>query len=186
MSKRKGNSGLSPAAQFGTFDSDDYTPATLYYEYNEKELRAEYSKLRDIARKRINRLEQTEYAETQWLKDQLGYIDGLKPLKEIKDKWELAERLTVLHHFGEENRSTVRGARDYYTDAVDTLHSHGYNFVDARNFDRFVSFMEYARAAKVLRYVDSDRVAEFFGEHRDENPEEVQANFDKWLGSEQG
>ena len=73
------------------FPISAYFPQALQEGYTEKELRKEYSRLRDVAQKSLKRMGQSEFRVTQTY---LRNKDLYKPLKEIKSKTELVDLLS--------------------------------------------------------------------------------------------
>lgn len=85
MAKRDLSSGLS-------WDYNLYTPAELE-KLSEKEVRAEYTKLRDILQKRYKRmLADPEYKHTPWAQEYKEH--GIKKLRDIPARGEINWRLT--------------------------------------------------------------------------------------------
>lgn len=128
----------------------------------EAEVRKEYSRLRSIARKRLERLKKAGFDDTQIYKNN---VTNLKPLSELKgeeNEEELHRRLAKLARFIHAETSTVTGQRDLIEKSLDTLHENGYTFVTKENFKRFTEFMEFSRQYKKGRMRDSERVAEAF------------------------
>lgn len=164
------------------FSFERYDPQSLKKK-SEKELRKEYSRLRSIARKRLERLETSEYNESAAYR--LNRYK-FKPLAEIKNENELRNRLSAVADFLKSKRSTVTGQRAIDKQIVKKLHEHGYKFVNKSNLKEFGQFMEFLKA----RYphvpsADETELKELFTGYKvirsqAINPEQVQTLFDKW------
>lgn len=86
----------------------NYYPESLINE-NERELRREYTKLRDIGRKRLRRLEKSEFSESEIAK---YWSSGEIPkLRDLQTKEEIAFALADLYGFISSPYSTLKGAR---------------------------------------------------------------------------
>lgn len=156
------------ALKFGTLR--DYNPRSLST-YSERELRAEYQRLQSISRKRLERLERAGYTETD-LYTRFG--QGWQKVSEIPRGHPelLAKSLHELAWFSQNERSTVRGEKAARNREIDTLHQHGYDFVNRDNYDRFRRFMQTMRERGMVKAYGSDRVAEIFAEVEAKDPEE--------------
>lgn len=161
-----------------------YTPygakdAVSSNKITEKELRTEYSRLRSIARKRLERFEGTEWTTTQIYKYNK---QGFKPLKDIKSDSELRYLLADVARFITSDRSSVSGLEKERKRAIQTFQEHGYDFVTKKNFRQFTDFMEYVRTANLNRIYDSKRVAEFYeaNERKKFTNEELRDAFKQW------
>lgn len=125
---------------------------------SEKELRREYTRLRDIARKRLQRLESSEFVDTSETYKQNK--KGFKTIKQLINdtgnikKTQFARELSKLARFLSSPTSTVSGIRKQRKKALQTLEEHGYTFVNEENFDRFTKAMEEfrTRVKENLRY----------------------------------
>lgn len=160
------------------YDKNLYTP-TGAKELTDKELRQEYSRLRSIARKRLERFEGTEWTTSQIYQYNK---EGFKPLKEIKSDRELRYLLSDVARFITAERGSVSGLEKERRQAVKTLNERGYTFVNKKNFRKFAEFMEYVRTANLNRIFDSKRVADFYeATERDNRSEEEMRNaFKAW------
>lgn len=138
------------------YEKEIYTPEgakTL----TDKELRKEYSRLRSIARKRLERFEGTEWTDTQVYKLNAGVY---KPIGEIKSDRELRHLFSDVARFVNAETSSVSGLEKQRQTAVNTLNERGYDFVNKQNYRQFAEFMEYARISNMNRMYDSKRVAD--------------------------
>lgn len=161
-----------------------YTPSALLNtirEGNEQEVRSEYSKLRAIAMKRLSRLEAAGMDDTQ---SYLRNINHYPKLKDIKTKQELAGRLSDLSRFIKAKQSTVSGQKEIRKKTVETLNSHGYDFVNMDNVADFGLFMEEYRKQKLEdQGYDSGDAADTYSvvvKHKID-PKELEQDFEFWL-----
>ena len=167
-----------------THESSWYTPAsikaTLDLEGGEKTVRKEYTRLRDIAQKRLKRIEQAGFGESNIYE---ANVHRFKKLKEIKSKNELASRLSDLAHFIETPYSRVSKLKDQRAKSLKTLHSNGYLFVNEDNYLEFGKFMQAWRASKYNELYDSGDAADTYGitvKHQ-LDPKQVEQEFEFWL-----
>jgi len=160
------------------YDRNLYTP-TGAKELSDKELRKEYSRLRSIARKRLERFEGTEWTTSQIYKYNK---EGFKPLKEITSDRELRHLFSDVARFVTAERGSVSGLERERRKAVKTLNERGYTFVTKENFRRFGEFMEYVRTSNLGRMLDSKRVADFYEttERKGYSNEQMRDAFKSW------
>lgn len=167
-----------------TYEDDWYTPTSILTQIkigDLKKVRKEYTRLRDIAQKRLKRLEAADMGDTQaYLKN----VHHYPKLKDIKTKYELAGRLSDLSRFIKAEASTVSGQRQIRAKTINTLHEHGYDFVNDTNIVDFGRFMEEYRKQKLedMGY-DSGDAAETYSVvvKHELDPEEVKKDFEFWL-----
>lgn len=115
---------------------------------NERELRQQYSKMRDIGQKRLKRLIAAGYGNSDTVRlNQFGF----KKLRDIprgpSGIRELASRVEQLERFLSAKTSTVSGMKKIESSTLRTLHEHGYTFIDKQNLSEWGEYMEFLRAA---------------------------------------
>lgn len=91
------------------YNAAKYTPAGLET-WPEKELRAEYTRLRDIAQKRIKRLSRDPVAQTSSIYHEFEH--GFERLRDIKTREGLERAMADVSRFVRARGSTVTGARE--------------------------------------------------------------------------
>lgn len=157
----------------------EYTPIGLKGK-TERELRKEYSRLRSIARKRLERLEASEFAETNIVQYNRGRFT---PIPQITSESQLRHKLTDVVRFLQSPLSSITGQRQVQSKTIQTLHERGYTMINQRNFRMFTEFMDELRRQKLNRLYDSERVLELFetAENKGIPPSELQTNFQFWL-----
>jgi hypothetical protein len=140
---------------------DVYTPEGAK-SLTDRNLRKEYSRLRSIAQKRLQRFEGTEWTDSEVYKTNK---DLFKPLSEIKSDRELRHLFSDVARFTISATGSVSGLERQRRLAIETLHDRNYDFVNKGNFKEFAEFMEYERIANKGRMYDSKRIAEFYEMH---------------------
>lgn len=164
------------------YDFNMYNPAVIQTALTEKEARKEYSRLRQIANKRLKTIGKSKYARTDVYSYNVGqYIT----IAEMESPAELYYRLSMVARFLSSERSSLRGLRRAEQKAIETLKSHGYDFINASNYLDFYEFMETVRATEIGSKYDSERVAELFDTaQRKRLPiEELQEDFELWINN---
>ena len=170
-----------------TYDEEWYQPANLRKQMKEgklKEIRKEYTRLRDISQKRLKRLGNSMFRDTQMYKRNVNHYPLLK---NIQSESELAARLSDLSRFITSQTSTVSGMNAQMNRSLATLHEHDYKFVTKENFISFGKFMEEYRFQKLDELYDSGDAAETYEaleKHR-VDPEKVKEDFEFWLQNQE-
>ena len=149
MAKRKNVDAL-------TWQYDEYYPYRLE-QIDERALKKEYSRLREIANRRLKRLLASEYKETDLAKE---YSGGFAILAEVED---LPRELTRLARFVASERTSVTGLKRIEKQTIKTLHKHGYTFVNSGNIRKFGDFMEEMRQVGISKLYSSEFLAELWG-----------------------
>ena len=147
-------------------------------EWSDAEIRREYSRLRDIAQKRLQNLARSEPDSFAYRKN-----GGQYPVLSEAGTEKARELLPQLARFIAAKTGTVRGIREQRALALGTLQEHGYDFINKANIRQFGEFMEAWRADKALQVVGSPTVAELFGaaKERHMNVEQIKEQFSLWL-----
>lgn len=161
------------------FNRFSYTPEGAK-QLTDRNLREEYSRLRSIAVKRLQRLGNSEWNDTDLY---LRSKNKFKKLKDIKNERELRYLFSDLHYFLASPRSSVTGLDKIRRQSLDTLHEHGYKFVTKENFRKFGRFMEWAKEHAQAYMYDSERVANIFNEFsvkRNLSQQEIETAFRAW------
>lgn len=160
------------------YEKELYTPQGSK-NLTDKELRKEYSRLRSIARKRLERFEGTEWTDTQIYRLNAGQY---KPLKEITSDRELRHLFSDVARFVNAEVSSVSSLEKQREKGVQTLNERGYDFVNKQNYRQFAEFMEYARVSNLNKMYDSKRIADFYEatEKKKMSNEELRKAFRLW------
>lgn len=151
-------------------------------------IKAEYTRLRDIAQKRLKRMAGTEFRETETFKQNWGYFTRIrdmagKGMKGNRISPELSYKMAALARFVAAEGSTVTGMKKQREKALETLRQHGYDFVNKSNYAQFAKFMQEYRQQKLDSQFDSGEAAELY-ETMEKNridPAQVADDFEYWL-----
>lgn len=160
-----------------TWEYDEYYPYRLE-QIDEGALRKEYTRLRKIANKRLARLQASQYKETDLAKE---YAGGFALLADVED---LPRELTMLARFVASERSSVTGLKRIDKQTVETLHQHGYTFVNAKNVGQFGAFMEEMRQAGLSKLYSSEFLANWWsekGKSERDNVDNLKREFEKYV-----
>ena len=149
-------------------------------EWTDAEIRREYSRLRDIAQKRLERLGRNEPGSYAY-KANVGQYPTLKEAGTEGAK----SLLPRLARFIAAKTGSVMGIRQQREEALNTLREHGYTFLNKGNIREFGKFMEQFRANKALQVVGSPTAAELFGQAKEKhlNVEDIKQQFEMWLAA---
>lgn len=167
---------------------EQYTPYALLVklgkeEISEKDLRREYTRLRNIAQKRIVRLnEDSLLKRLESVKDAIS--TGFPTLKEIgKSSTAIVGHLAGLRSFLTKEESTVYGARRKFERNVRKAREVVGDFVDEGNYPDFDRFMQFARETTRGFRVGSPEIADFFDDNagRFNTQEELEDAFYLWI-----
>lgn len=168
-----------------TYDDSFYLPENIRKQYKDDPgmVRKEYTRLRDIAQKRLKRMASSEWGTSQIYRRN---VDAFPKLKDIKSGTHLSYVLADLSRFVSSPQSTLSGLRARRTKAIDTLHEHGFDFVTPENFKKFGEFMEYWRDEKLDSIYDSGDAADayYIVEKHGIKADAVQKDFEFWLQRE--
>lgn len=179
MARYKGGSTTGSSLRYPV---EAYVPSVVMMSkyMTEKQMISEYSRLRSIARKRLERFEGTEWVDTQQYRMNAGRY---KPVKEIKNKTELVALLSDVSRFVTARTGSVSGLQVQRRQSIQSLHAHGYTFVNRKNFKQFADFMEDWRTWDRNRLYDSARVAELYHEAKKKQipPDQLERDFEFWL-----
>lgn len=131
-------------------EDSDYVVSTLQNRINrdksiEREVRAEYTRLRDIAQKRIKRMGKSEFSKSETYAQ---YGKGWKKLKDISTE-NLATALHEIQKFASSKKSTLKGQREAQRKTMETLQESGID-VNKKNYWSFWAVMHEMRSRKML------------------------------------
>ena len=168
-----------------TYDVNWYTPSELKAKLEaggdlEKQVRKEYTRLRDISQKRLKRLAAAGYTNTEVYQRNVKHYPKLK---DIKSKSELAQRLSDLSRFVGSSQSTVKGIKAREQKTLQSLKESGYGFVNESNLKDFGDFMEQYRDQLLDMDYDSGDAAELYRivEKHGLDPDKVAEDFEWYL-----
>lgn len=150
--------------------------------WTDSAVRAEYSRLRDIAQKRLKRLAKSEPTSYAYRANVGQYAPARGQTTE-----EIRAQLPTLAKFIAAKTGSVSGIRAQRRKAVDTFREHGYKFINQNNLAAFGEFMESFRSkrGKTRAYGSFDAVELWeFTQENNIDPERVKKQFAQWLGQQ--
>lgn len=150
--------------------------------WTDSAVRAEYSRLRDIAQKRLKRLAVNEPQSYAYRAN----VGQYAPARGMSTE-EIRMQLPTLAKFIAAKTGSVMGIRAQRRKAVDTFREHGYNFINQNNLRAFGDFMESFRSkrGKTRTYGSFDAVELWeFTQENNIDPERVKKQFAQWLGQQ--
>lgn len=107
---------------------------------NDRALRREYTRLRDIAVKRIKRMNETEFGKTRFYRE---WEHKTPKLKELKSTSELTHALSELARFVMSPQTLIKGMEQYKKKQLESLQATGFEWVTAANVWEFMDFMDW-------------------------------------------
>lgn len=145
----------------------------------EKEIKKEYTRLRDILNKRIQRINKSDFAG-QGIAGK--FPQGLPKLAEIAPEdlpYLLQQAATALNSRG----GSLKGLQMRQSETVKSLRERGYTNIDDSNIRAFANFMDEARDRGLEKIYGSDTVATMFDSivALDISPEAIMQDFAWWL-----
>ena len=157
---------MAPSFKLGFSNEYKYSVPALESVYRRgnktdwKEIRSEYSRMRDAAQKRLQRLDKSEFSES---KAALMHPFGFPKLKEI-DERDLPKAMNELYRFLRAGTSTVYGQREAKEKTIEKFNKagfdkEGFDLHDPENFKNFINVMERVRKLKIT--YGSDYAREF-------------------------
>lgn len=128
----------------------------------ERALRSAYTKARDIAHKRLNRLK-SEYGKTEVENRFLGGKSDFSRLRDLRDDVEIAREYNKIQKFLASDTSRISGYDKPTYDArrqetLDKFHKYGYDFVTMENLDTVLAYLEELKDRKDAEQYDSDQI----------------------------
>lgn len=118
-------------------------------------MKAEYTRMRDIAQKRIKRMSESEWT---WTKTYKEHAQGFLKISEI-DPRDFAQAFSELSKFVSAKSSSVRGQEAIRKKTSATLNEAiGEKKVNKRNYKRVIKILNESRNRKII--YDSDKIAE--------------------------
>lgn len=148
-----------------------YNPITLGH-MEESDVRTEYSRLRDIAIKRLDRLGNSEFLDK-------SIADRRKqdfPKASSLDKRELTRALSDLGGFINSSLSTVTGQKNKRDKFIETMREKGYTFLNKNNYKTFTNFMERMRPYINAQIIGSPDVLDIAQEELEEDEDKEITN----------
>lgn len=184
--------------KFG-FENEDlyHYEAFKYGNISRAELTKEYSRLRQTANKRLQRMQGTKYEQTQTYLRNAGKYKTLAQIKkeakqhtknmgaEAAQKYVdrvVALKLADLYKFLTAKTGSIRRMQRVENEVISSLRSRGLTFINKNNIQQFGDYMEYMRTLHQNKIYDSERAAELFGTavRKGIDPMQIAADFAYW------
>lgn len=127
------------------FPISAYHPEALQVGFTERELQREYSRLRDIAQKRLKRLGASEFRDSNAYRYNK---DRFITIREISNKDELSHLLSDIARFLTASTSTVTGQKEYRRKSVESLQEGGIKSINEENFKQMTDVLQWASVFK--------------------------------------
>lgn len=150
--------------------------ASLYEMANEwtvRELKKEYTRLRDQFQKQIGRLakQYTGPRVQAFMKGGYKFQRTIKEIenlrgrqtwseKAIREDW--ARRVSELKGLTEARSLSLSGLKAIRKDTINALRERGFTSINERNFGKFSTFMAFAKAQGALQEYDSNNIVQAF------------------------
>ena len=160
-----------------------YTPAGLA-NIPLSEQKKEYSRLRAIVNKRLQRIGETEFSRTEFYKQLTGRY-AFKPLKELNEI-QLRYMLSGLVRAAMNPEGTLTGMKEKRKKDIENFHDTGLTFVNEKNYLQFIEFLQEARARGYDKIYDSgDEEARLFNvaQKAGISTEEIFKNFENYINN---
>lgn len=145
-----------------------------------------YSALRKTANKRIKRLENSRFNDSELLE---RYGNRFLSVTELRNRYGLAAdrevvaRVNELYNFLSSKGSTVTGQRKIEKDMIQLFQDRGLDFVNKGNLRQFTKFMEAWRVQFGDKIFKSESAAQLFESaiKKGIDPEKIAEDFNFWL-----
>lgn len=168
---------FKPTAKLNFGEIEHYNPQYLRNNYTDAQVRKEYSRLRAIAQKRLVRLAQAGFDQSNVYRYNRYNV---RKLSQLRSK-EVALALSQLAQFINNPLSTVTGQKQQRKEKIAKLQSYGYD-VTEKNFQSFTEFMELVNEQAVDLGYDSEATVELWETIRDKvSPATVMQDIEQWL-----
>lgn len=164
-----------------SFPQEYYMPELLRQGIlTHEQMKAEYTRLRNVANKRLLRMQDTRFENYQSFQQNVGKFI---PVSQISSERELIYRLSEVERFISAKTSTISGIRDIERRTLKSLQDAGYTFVNAKNLAAFGEFMAEYRAQHLNEIYDSDEAYKLFVEtqKRGIGLSKIRDNFEYWM-----
>ena len=146
----------------------------------QEQMKAEYTRLRNVANKRLLRMQDTRFERYQSFQQNEGKFI---PVSQISSERELIYRLSEVQRFITAKTSTISGIRDIERRTLESLRESGYTFITSKNLAEFGEFMAEYRAQHLNEIYDSDEAYKLFvaTKRRGLGVEQIRGDFAYWM-----
>ena len=107
-------------------------------------IKAEYTRMRDAAQKRLKRLQKSEFSKS---KEVINRPEGFPKLREL-DPRDIPKAMNDLYRFLHAKTSTVHGQRERMEKTIQTFKKAGID-IEPENYDLFIKVLEGMRKNKI-------------------------------------
>ena len=145
------------------------------------EIRKEYSRLRDVAQKRLHRFESAGATAYQAYQD---YKDAFPVLAKLETDEDVIYALSEVSRFLRSKQHSLSGIKEIRNKALATMREQGIDFVDEGNFAQFARFMQSWKEGKWGTTIkgSEDVVSLFrFAEKRGLDPMRLRSGFAEYV-----
>lgn len=150
----------------------------------QSEVRAEYSRLRSVAQKRLQRLEQAGFLREGVA---LSRRRSFKKLAEMKDPRDVRASLVDLYRFLHAETSTVGGQRRVMRRTIANFQFYGIKNINEKNYFKYIEYLEHLKEEYDIRkMVASPQIIEYLAQVKNLSmaAEELERDFEKWLSAQ--
>ena len=161
-----------------------YGKGNYYIEYlaafDEKELRQEYARLREVALKRLAAFSRSKFSSSRIYLSNLGRYD--RPASAIQSREELIRALADVGTFVGSEAGSVRGLQGIRKRSIQRLHENGFDFVTAANYDAWIEFIDWYKEHESDKfYPTPEAMREMVKEvQKGKDPQSVYRQFQTW------
>lgn len=161
----------------------DYDLSVQAEMFTFKEAKKEYSRLRSIARKRLERLGKSEFAGSTTYKN---WESGFETVEKLGNERDLRKALYDVSRFLSAKTSTITGARKAQAEFVKTMQDMGYSWINKQNAQQFGEFMREVKKHEDYKGRDSEQMVELFRTAKEKriDPLSLAKNYEKWFDNE--
>ena len=156
----------------------DYMPTTS--KFSLKEARAEYSRLRKIAEKRLKRIGESEYKTGDVYRK---YKDAFQPLPKNASAERVRKMLSEVARFTERKQASISGFRESQKKQIETLQERGYDWINKDNISTFNDYMARIMKFTAAKNYDSEEIVDLVHDAMDADldPDDVAEDFEDYL-----
>lgn len=119
--------------------------AETMFRENASAMRKEYSRMRDIAEKRIKRMRESEFTTSKAVRE---HPEGFRKLKDI-DARDLPKAFSEISKFLGAKGSSISGQRQIREKTINTWQEQGLN-LNRKNYDKTIKILEEMRRRKIV------------------------------------
>ena len=158
-----------------------YTPYALHG-WDEKELRREYTRLRDIAVKRLKRIQKEPSVRDE---PDISYWDGKVPkLSEMVDRLEIEDALAELSIFvANPEISTVGGIRERREKQREAWQKAAGSAAEPPSTMTLRDWLQYCRSAGIAEIYPSEEIVAYYHDVRGSRSRLTEDQFRQWMES---